>query len=77
MEEYKAVCTNPWCKATFRYKERDIKIEGDKKTPPSVCNKCVSFDRQLSSGIKWETREYEGNPWEGLAITKYKVNLYK
>jgi len=47
--ENKSVCTNPWCKATYTY-------IGDKA--PGVCNKCESFDTQLSGGVSWVTKIY-------------------
>lgn len=47
--ENKSICGNPWCKATYSY-------EGE--TPPGVCNKCISFDSEMSGGVTWGTRTY-------------------
>lgn len=92
MEELKSVCKNPWCKATFYYKEEDMIIENKdsrefkidgilnevKKLPPEQCHKCKSFDKDLSGGVEWKDREYEGSRFDGLPhqIT-YKITKYK
>lgn len=76
--EFKAVCSNPWCKATFSYKEEDIVIDKDsKKKPPKVCNKCKSFNNELSGGVSWEEKKYEGDPWSGAQKIKYNITNYK
>lgn len=76
--ELKTVCSNPWCKATFSYKEEDIMINKDgDKILPKVCNKCKSFDTELSGGISWEERKYEGDPWSGSHRIKYNVTNFK
>lgn len=92
MEELKSVCTNPWCKATFVYKESDmIPLETDRRgsnidnildevqmVPPPVCNKCKSFDTELSGGVTWNTKEYEGPRFDNMPHQiKYKVTNYK
>ncbi len=51
----KTVCQNPWCKATFEFKE-DV--------TPQICNKCKSFDRDLSGGITWTEKKYEGSRFD-------------
>jgi len=53
----KGICKNPWCKATFEYKE-------DKR--PDVCPKCKSFDSELSGGVSWNERKYDGPRMDGL-----------
>jgi Zn finger protein HypA/HybF involved in hydrogenase expression len=91
MSEMKAICKNPWCKGTFFYKEEDMTVivEGKKhnfdKTPPvekkiapSVCPKCKSFDTELSGGVEWKTKEYEGSRFDGIPHqVRYKVTNYK
>lgn len=81
MQELKTVCANPWCKATFFYKEEDmtvLKSDGEEvKVSPKVCHKCKSFDNELSGGISWEERKYEGDPWSGAQRIKYNVTNYK
>jgi hypothetical protein len=58
MEEVKrTVCRSPWCKATFEYKGDDI---------PQTCPKCTSFDKELSAGVTWTDRNYEGSRFDGL-----------
>ena len=47
----KALCKNPWCKAPFEY-------EGD--TTPNSCWKCQSFEGELSGGVTWVEKKYEG-----------------
>jgi hypothetical protein len=94
MEQMKALCTNPWCKAHFYYTEKDmIVIEPDirkskidsildeskiEKIPPRVCFKCKSFDSELSDGVSWTDKEYEGKRFDGTPHQlKYKVTNYK
>lgn len=58
------VCSNPWCKGTFDYEERDIIISFDEQTnestkvEPKVCPKCKSFDTELSDGVTWKDKTY-------------------
>jgi hypothetical protein len=77
MKELTAVCKNPWCKATFTYTENDIVEKDGKKIRPTICHKCHSFDCELSGGVSWEERTYEGDPWQGAHSVKYKVTTYK
>jgi len=74
MEQLKSVCRNPWCKATFFYTESEmIVVEGDsrnnkidealddvKKVAPRECSKCRSFNNELSAGVTWTDKKYEG-----------------
>lgn len=74
MEEFKAICKNPWCKATFLYKEEDM-IDN---CAPIQCKKCKSFNNNLSAGVEWATKEYEGSRMDGMPHEiKYKVTNYK
>jgi hypothetical protein len=92
MEQMRTVCTNPWCKAPFFYKESDmIPLKNDKRTskiddlldevekvPPTQCFKCKSFDTELSGGVEWKNKEYEGSRFDGMPHQlKYKVTNYK
>ncbi len=62
----KSVCQNKWCKATFELKEGE-------QSP--VCPKCLSMSNDLSGGVTWEEKKYEGSRWDGLPhITQIKVN---
>lgn len=47
--ENKSICQNPWCKATYSY-------EGE--FAPGQCNKCISFNSELSDGVTWTTKVY-------------------
>ena len=47
--ENKSICSNPWCKAPYSY-------EGD--IAPGQCPKCISFDKDLSGGVTWVTKNY-------------------
>ena len=64
------VCKNPWCKGHFEAKL----INGEY---PKVCDKCRSFDTELSGGVSWSTKEYERDiEPEGPQRIVYKVNKY-
>lgn len=88
--ENSTVCQNPWCKATFFYKEEDMiditeniknhKLDGDSqnKIPPRTCKKCQSFNNELSGGVSWSQKEYEGSRFDNMPHQiKYKVTNYK
>jgi hypothetical protein len=92
MEKMKTVCKNTWCKGHFYYTEGDMvevkidirisKIENllndVQKVPPSQCPKCRSFNSELSAGVEWKDKEYEGSRFDGMPHQlKYKVTNYK
>lgn len=92
MEKMVTVCKNPWCKGHFYYTEADMvelksdtrssKIEGIldevKKFPPTQCPKCRSFQTELSGGIEWKDKEYEGPRFDGTPHQmNYRVTNYK
>ncbi len=80
MQQMISVCKNPWCKAHFPYTENDMVvvtenstnmkinqiIEEVQKMPPQVCPKCRSFDTELSGGVTWTEKKYEGKRFDGL-----------
>lgn len=68
MEDKQAICSNPWCKATFYYNS-DIK--------PEQCSKCKSFDSELSGGVTWSEKKYEGDRFDGMPhLTKINIKPY-
>jgi len=76
--EYRSVCVNPWCKSHFIYKDIDIKEIDGKKVTPTQCKKCKSFNDELSGGITWEDKEYEGSRDDGMPHQiSYKVTNFK
>jgi hypothetical protein len=92
MEKMKTICKNPWCKGHFYYTETDmVEVKSDikiskienllnevKKVPPSQCPKCISFNSELSAGVEWKDKEYEGSRFDGIPHqVKYKVTNYK
>lgn len=90
MQQYKAVCRNPWCKATFLISENDMVVvvrddqksslsnQTEKKEAPKECPKCRSFNNDLSGGIEWKEKEYEGNRNDMMPHEiKYKVTNFR
>lgn len=91
MEQMKSVCQNPWCKAHFYYTENDMTsvqdnsrsskietvLEEVQKVPPKQCPKCRSFNEELSGGVSWIEKKYEGSRFDGLphpisvSVSKY------
>lgn len=81
MEQMIAVCNNPWCKAHFQYTEADMVplpqpqrqnkidqvLEEVRKVAPSECPKCRSFNEELSGGVTWTNKKYEGSRFDGLS----------
>jgi hypothetical protein len=79
MEVKYEVCKNPWCKATFAYKEHEMETNdnGD-LVPPRICGKCKSFSNELSGGVEWSDKEYEGSRFDGMPHQiRYKVTNFK
>lgn len=83
----KSICRNPWCKSHFYYTENDMIIVGtDKlngkiddqieKVPPTECPKCRSFNQELSGGVSWIEKKYEGSRDDGLPHT-ISINISK
>jgi hypothetical protein len=64
------VCSNPWCKGIFNYS-----ID-DNDDIPEICPKCQSFDNELSGGVTWKEKQYEGSRWEGPHQISYKIKKY-
>lgn len=71
------VCANPWCKGTFFFNLEKAKEVNGKKVLPKVCNKCESFDKQLSGGVTWEDKVYDEVIDNGPHEINYKVNNYR
>ena len=79
MEQLIAVCQNPWCKATFIYTEKEMVVKNENSTnhkineivdqvekiPPTQCPKCRSFNNDLSGGVTWTDKKYEGPRFDG------------
>ena len=72
------ICKSPWCKATFFYNEDEM-IEVDvEMMPPKNCSKCRSFDNELSGGVTWTDKEYEGSRFDGKPHEiKYKITNFR
>ncbi len=72
------ICKSPWCKATFFYHETEMVDVDGKMTPPKNCPKCRSFDTELSGGVTWTDKEYEGSRFDGTPHEiRYKVTNFK
>ena len=72
------VCKSPWCKAHFEYFETEIKVVDGNEVVPPTCPKCRSFDTELSGGVTWTDKEYEGSRFDGRPHEiKYKITNFK
>lgn len=77
METMKTVCSNAWCKATFLFTEDDCKEVDGVKKEPKFCTKCKSFDTQMSGGVTWEDKVYEGDRFDNTPHEfKYKIRKF-
>lgn len=72
------ICKSPWCKATFYYYENEmVEIDGE-MLPPKNCPKCRSFDSEMSGGVTWTDKEYEGSRFDKTPHEiRYKVTNFK
>lgn len=78
MEIFKAVCINPWCKVSFTYAPESIIVVDGEEIRPTQCPKCYSFDKELSGGVTWTDKKYEGDRWDGMPHRiSYKVTNFK
>lgn len=69
------ICCNPWCKALFEYSLPEGSKEEDS---PVQCPKCKSFDSELSGGVTWNTKEYEGGRFDGMPHQiRYRITNYR
>jgi hypothetical protein len=73
-----SVCKNPWCKSHFTYKEHEMLEQDGEMIPPIECSKCRSFNNELSGGVSWTDKEYEGSRFDGMPHQiKYKITNFK
>jgi len=77
MEKFNSVCKNPWCKAHFEYTLNDYEKVGDEIKEPTQCKKCKSFSTELSGGVEWKDKKYEGVVDSGYHQIRYKITNYK
>lgn len=50
------ICSNPWCKSI-------TKVDDDYEY--KQCYKCISFNNDLSNGVDWEDKNYDGIKYDG------------
>jgi hypothetical protein len=78
MEEFKEICKNPWCKALFTYTKNDFIKTEEGLEHPNQCQKCKSFNGDLSGGVEWEDKKYEGSRNDGMPHPfRYKVTNFR
>lgn len=79
MEQKWEICQSPWCKGRFNYTDYDlVKNDNGDLVAPRICPKCKSFDNELSGGVEWKTKEYEGSRFDGMPHQiNYKITNYK
>lgn len=73
--EYKAGCSNPWCKAKFTF-QSEIPLE-EMDNIPTECPKCISFNTGgFSGGINWTDKQYAGDRNDGQPH-QIKINVQR
>ena len=78
MEVFKKICSNPWCKAPFEYTSEQIQQIDGEEIRPKQCPKCLSFSNELSGGVTWTEKTYEGSRWDNTPHQiKYRVTNFK
>lgn len=77
MEEIVLICRNPWCKAQYVFR-KPSDLEEKEIVYPRQCPKCQSFDKELSGGIEWKDKKYEGSRYDNRPHEiNYKVTNFK
>jgi hypothetical protein len=78
MNTFNSICSNPWCKAPYSYTENDFYMIEGVLTEPKTCKKCFSFSNELSGGVEWIDKSYDGNRFDNEPHQiRYKVTNYK
>lgn len=78
METFKRACVNPWCKAQFTYTSEQIQVIDGEEILPTQCKKCHSFDNELSGGVTWVDKTYEGSVYDdGPHQMKYRITNFR
>lgn len=78
METFFKICENPWCKGGFNYTSNDIQVIDGEEVRPKQCPKCISFSTELSGGVTWTDKNYEGSIYDdGPHQIKYRVTNFK
>lgn len=78
MEIIKRACGNPWCKAPFSYTTEEIVIVDGEEVHPKECKKCLSFSNELSGGVTWTDKTYEGSIYDdGPHQIKYRITNFR
>lgn len=63
------VCSNKWCKSHFEPPTKDYE--------ETQCPRCKSMQFELSGGVSWEEKKYEGERFDGSPhLIDIKVNRY-
>lgn len=76
--ERNSICSNPWCKAPFTFFDGDLQNIDGRLQEPKHCKKCQSFNTELSGGVTWQDREYEGDRYTNEPHQiRYKVTNFK
>lgn len=62
------VCSNKWCKSHFAVQEGE---------ESNVCPRCKSMATELSAGVTWVDKTYDGPRMDGMPHqVRIKVNKY-
>ena len=78
METFKKVCENFWCKVPFTYTSDMIQVIDGEEIRPKQCPKCHSFATELSGGVTWSEKTYEGDRWDGMSHQiSYRVTNFR
>lgn len=78
MELLSKICENPWCKAKFTYTEQDIHMVDGEEVRPKQCPKCISFSNDLSGGVTWTDKNYEGTIYDdGPHQIRYRITNFR
>ena len=65
-------------KENIRENKNNSALEEFQKEQPKECPKCKSFRSELSGGVEWKDKMYEGPRIDGRPHEiKYKVTNYK
>lgn len=71
-EKSEFICSNKWCKCKYTI-EKDRYYNDNMKT----CDKCRSFDNEISGGVSYNSKSYSGERFDNKPHqTEFKFSDY-
>lgn len=81
MATYSRICVNPWCKGSYEYNDEIVIVDeedNNELAKHKQCPKCLSFSNDLSGGVTWVDKKYEGGYYDdGPHEIRYRITNFR